>query len=244
MLILSVDTTATVCSAALRRDGKTLGECTVNSGNTHSVTLLPMIEQLLKFCNAALDDIDIYAASVGPGSFTGVRIGTAAVKGLAYKNNVPCVPVSSLEALAYNLVELDGIICPAMNARRDQVYTALFSSDGKNLTRMSEDMAVSAEELGKAISAFDKNVYFCGDGYDLVCGFGKLETPERLRLQSAASVAAVAENIWNKTEDKSIFTPDALLPVYLRKPQAERERDERLRAAALAAGASGTAGRR
>ena len=100
MLILSVDTTATVCSAALRRDGKTLGECTVNSGNTHSVTLLPMIEQLLKFCSAALDDIDVYAASVGPGSFTGVRIGTAAVKGLAYKNNVPCVPVSSLEALA------------------------------------------------------------------------------------------------------------------------------------------------
>ena len=85
MLILSVDTTATVCSAALRRDGKTLGECTVNSGNTHSVTLLPMIEQLLKFCSAALDDIDVYAASVGPGSFTGVRIGTAAVKGLAYK---------------------------------------------------------------------------------------------------------------------------------------------------------------
>ena len=228
MLILSVDTTAVVCSAALSRDGITLGECTVNSGNTHSVTLLPMTEQLLHFCDLSLDDIDAYAVSVGPGSFTGVRIGAAAVKGLAFAKNTPCIPVPSLEALAYNLEGQCGIICPAMNARRGQVYTAVFRSDGKNLKRMYPDSALEVPRLEKLLSEFDEDIYFCGDGYELVRGLSKNETPERLRLQSAASVGAVARRIWDETEDKSVFSPDALAPVYLRKPQAQREREERL----------------
>lgn len=228
MLILSVDTTAVVCSAALSRDGITLGECTVNSGNTHSVTLLPMTEQLLHFCDLSLDDIDAYAVSVGPGSFTGVRIGAAAVKGLAFAKNTPCIPVPSLEALAYNLAGQRGIICPAMNARRGQVYTAVFRSDGKNLKRLHPDSALEVSSLEKLLSEYDEDIYFCGDGYELVCGLSKNETPERLRLQSAASVAAVARKIWDETEDKNVFSPDALAPVYLRKPQAQREREERL----------------
>lgn len=228
MLILSVDTTAVVCSAALSRDGITLGECTVNSGNTHSVTLLPMTEQLLHFCDLSLDDIDAYAVSVGPGSFTGVRIGAAAVKGLAFAKNTPCIPVPSLEALAYNLAGQCGIICPAMNARRGQVYTAVFRSDGKNLKRLYPDSALEVPSLEKLLSEFDEDIYFCGDGYELVRGLSKNETPERLRLQSAASVGAVARKIWDETEDKSVFSPDALAPVYLRKPQAQREREERL----------------
>ena len=228
MLILSVDTTAVVCSAALSRDGITLGECTVNSGNTHSVTLLPMTEQLLHFCDLSLDDIDAYAVSVGPGSFTGVRIGAAAVKGLAFAKNTPCIPVPSLEALAYNLAGQCGIICPAMNARRGQVYTAVFRSDGKNLKRLYPDSALEVPRLEKLLSEFDEDIYFCGDGYELVRGLSKNETPEWLRLQSAASVGAVARRIWDETEDKSVFSPDALAPVYLRKPQAQREREERL----------------
>lgn len=228
MLILSVDTTAVVCSAALSRDGITLGECTVNSGNTHSVTLLPMTEQLLHFCDLSLDDIDAYAVSVGPGSFTGVRIGAAAVKGLAFAKNTPCIPVPSLEALAYNLAGQCGIICPAMNARRGQVYTAVFRSDGKNLKRLYPDSALEVPSLEKLLSEFDEDIYFCGDGYELVRGLSKNETPERLRLQSAASVGAVARRIWDETEDKSVFSPDSLAPVYLRKPQAQREREERL----------------
>ena len=228
MLILSVDTTAVVCSAALSRDGITLGECPVNSGTTHSVTLLPMTEQLLHFCDLSLDDIDAYAVSVGPGSFTGVRIGAAAVKGLAFAKNTPCIPVPSLEALAYNLAGQCGIICPAMNARRGQVYTAVFRSDGKNLKRLYPDSALEVPSLEKLLSEFDEDIYFCGDGYELVRGLSKNETPERLRLQSAASVGAVARRIWDETEDKSVFSPDALAPVYLRKPQAQREREERL----------------
>ena len=228
MLILSVDTTAVVCSAALSRDGITLGECTVNSGNTHSVTPLPMTEQLLHFCDLSLDDIDAYAVSVGPGSFTGVRIGAAAVKGLAFAKNTPCIPVPSLEALAYNLAGQCGIICPAMNARRGQVYTAVFRSDGKNLKRLYPDSALEVPHLEKLLSEFDEDIYFCGYGYELVRGLSKNETPERLRLQSAASVGAVARRIWDETEDKSVFSPDALAPVYLRKPQAQREREERL----------------
>lgn len=228
MLILSVDTTAVVCSAALSRDGITLGECTVNSGNTHSVTLLPMTEQLLHFCDLSLDDIDAYAVSVGPGSFTGVRIGAAAVKGLAFAKNTPCIPVPSLEALAYNLAGQCGIICPAMNARRGQVYTAVFRSDGKNLKCLHQDSALEVPSLEKLLSEFDEDIYFCGDGYELVRGLSKNETPERLRLQSAASVGAVARRIWDETEDKSVFSPDSLAPVYLRKPQAQREREERL----------------
>ena len=126
MLILAIDSTATVGSVALLRDSTILCEYTVNAGNTHSITLLPMIEHMLKVADIKLSDIDLFAASVGPGSFTGVRIGTATIKGLAHPLSKPCVGVSTLEALAYNLKGLGGIICPCMNARRSQVYTALF----------------------------------------------------------------------------------------------------------------------
>ena len=115
-----------------------------------------------------------------------------------------------------------------MNARRGQVYTAVFRSDGKNLKRLYPDSALEVPRLEKLLSEFDEDIYFCGDGYELVRGLSKNETPERLRLQSAASVAAVARKIWDETEDKSVFSPDALAPVYLRKPQAQREREERL----------------
>ena len=226
-IILAADSTATVATVALRKNGETLGEYSVNAGNTHSVTLLPMIEELLKSCNLTLDDIDIFAVSEGPGSFTGVRIGAAVIKGLAFKDEKPCVGVSTLEALAYNLRGIEGIICPCMNARREQVYTAIFRGDGKNIERVTDDMALSISELKEELSEYDENIFFCGDGYFLVENLTDTYTPEKLRWQSAASVAAVAERIYNEANDKT-FHPDALVPTYLRKPQAEREREEKL----------------
>ena len=230
MLILAVDTTATVGSVALVRDGKVLSEYTVNAGNTHSVTLLPMIENMLKITETDLSSVDLFATSVGPGSFTGVRIGCSALKGIAFSSDKPCIGVSTLEALAYNLRDHEGIICPCMNARRGQVYTALFESNAGGITRLTPDMAISIEELSSMLADFDGNVHFCGDGYFLVSHLSENKTSERLTLQSAVSVALVAEKLYESSEDKSVFTSSALNPTYLRKPQAEREREERLKA--------------
>ena len=230
MLILAIDSTATVASVALLRDGKVLSEYTVNAGNTHSVTILPMIEHMLTVTQTKLSDIELFAASVGPGSFTGVRIGCATIKGLAHGKDIPCVGVSTLEALAHNLRGCDGIICPCMNARRGQVYTAIFEDTPEGIRRLTEDMAISIDELSHMLSDFEGSVHFCGDGYFLVSHLSENKTPERLTLQSAANVAIVAEKIYGDAPDKSAFTPAALNPTYLRKPQAEREREERLRA--------------
>ena len=129
MKILALDSSATVATVALCEDQRLLAEYTVNNGNTHSETLLPMVESLLANFSMTAKDVDIFAASIGPGSFTGVRIGAATLKGLAFASNKACVGVSTLEARAYNLVSHKGLICPVMNARRSQVYTALFRSD-------------------------------------------------------------------------------------------------------------------
>ena len=134
MKILSVDSSAQIATVALLEDGALLAEYSLNNGNTHSETLLPMVETILRDYRVSVSDIDLFACSSGPGSFTGVRIGAATVKGLAFAQNKPCIGVSTLEAIAENLSVCRGLICPVMNARRSQVYTALFRSDGKTLT--------------------------------------------------------------------------------------------------------------
>ena len=228
MIILSLDTSATVASAALCDGERLLAEYTLNNGNTHSETLLPMVESLLTHFGITTDDIDIFASSTGPGSFTGVRIGVATLKGLAFGKNKPCVSVSTLEAIAENLCVHKGLICPVMNARRSQVYTALFRSDGEKLTRLMPDSAISIAELDEALSKYGEPIAFCGDGYDItLAALEKTQSypvPERLRHQSAYSVAQVAlRNYLAKN-----YTDDAKLTVtYLRPSQAERERMER-----------------
>ena len=231
MKILATDTSATTASVAICEDGKLLAEYTVNNGNTHSETLLPMVESALGALSLTCADIDLFACSAGPGSFTGVRIGAATVKGLAFATNKPCVAVSTLEALAYNLVGYRGLICPVMNARRSQVYTALFESDGVSITRLSEDEAISIAELDEKLAALGKPVRFCGDGYDVTLAAIKstevIATPERARYQSAHSVAVVAKRIFDAGES---VTDKELVATYLRPCQAERERLERLAA--------------
>ena len=136
MITLALESAAAVASVALTEDGRTLAELTLDNGNTHSETLLPMADMLFRLTGRTLADVDLFAVSVGPGSFTGIRIGAATVKGLAFGSGKCCLGVSSLEALAYGLRGQDGLICPVLNARRRQVYTALFRSDGGRITTM------------------------------------------------------------------------------------------------------------
>ena len=234
MKILSIDSSAVAASVAICEDTTLLAEYTLNNGNTHSETILPMVESALSMLGLSVSDIDLFAVSNGPGSFTGVRIGTATVKGLAFGSSRPCVGVSTLEALAYNLVGYKGAICPVMNARRSQVYTALFESDGERLTRVIEDTPMSISELDGVLSELGEAVRFCGDGYDVTvpnlksCKF--ISVPERERVQSAYSVAVVALEKYKSGE----YTNDKdLVSTYLRPSQAERERNERLMSESL-----------
>ena len=228
MKILSVDSSATVASVALCENGRLLAEYTLNNKNTHSETLLPMIESLLSFFSMEIGDVDLFAVSTGPGSFTGVRIGTATVKGLAFASDKPCVGVSTIEAIAYNLRFHKGIVCPVMNARRSQVYTAIFRSDGEKLERLTDDLAISIAELDGMLAEYNEETVLSGDGYD-ICEKGFVTTtvrpvPERLRHQSAFSVAEAALAAYESGK----YCSDAELGVeYLRPSQAERERAER-----------------
>lgn len=227
MKILALDSTAIVASVALCEDEKLLAEYTIRNGNTHSETLLPMVESILKFFELTPNDIDLFAASAGPGSFTGVRIGAATVKGLAFDTQKPCIGVSTLDALAYNLNHLNGLICPVMNARRKQVYTALFRMENGAAQRLLPDSAIAISELDEILRSYSEPVYLCGDGYDITTELlthKTLPTPERLRHQSAFSVAQVAY----KAYLDGVHTTDIeMSPTYLRLSQAERERAER-----------------
>ncbi len=232
MITLAFDSTAAVASVAVIRDGRVLGECTINNGLTQSELLLPMAENLLETLAISFSDIELYAVAAGPGSFTGVRIGVSLIKGLAFGNNTPCVEVSTLEALAQNLLPLEAVLCPAMDARRSQVYNAIFECDGKEVKRATPDRAISLEELAEELRLYKgKKIYVSGDGYTVVhralaaAGIDLAETPRAMISASAASVGLVAEKKYARGE----FVSDTeLSPIYLRLPQAERERLERL----------------
>ena len=227
MILLALESTARVASAALCEDGALLGEYTINNGNTHSETLLPMVESLLKFLKLSVSDVDLFACSVGPGSFTGIRIGVATLKGLAFASEKPCVGVSTLEAMAYNLSVPNGLICPVMNARRKQVYTALFREKDGNLERLMPDSAISIAELDKLLDDYNEPVYLVGDGYDITLqnlSHPVGDTPQRLRYQSAASVAKAA---WLAYRSGAYSSDGEISPIYLRPCQAERERLEK-----------------
>ena len=223
MKILAVDSSAKSASVAVAEDGRLISECFVNNALTHSRTLMPMVENSLSQADMTLKDIDAICVNVGPGSFTGVRIGVAAVKGLAMCDNSPCSGVSTLECIAYNFADEDCIVCAAMDARCNQVYTALFRCDGTNVSRICEDKAVSVDELGEELLNYSERIYLAGDGAEICMkAFGDKVLNARLsgenrRYQRAFGAALAAQN-------KNEFFDSALLaPVYLRLPQAERE---------------------
>lgn len=223
MKILALDSSAVVSSVALCEDTALLAEFTINNGNTHSETLLPMVESMLKLYGTDIGSVDLFAVSSGPGSFTGVRIGAATLKGLAFGTQKPCVGVSTLEAIAENAAACQGLICPVMNARRSQVYTALFRSDGNRLERLLPDKPLSIAELDDLLVAYGEPIHFCGDGYAITLESLQktvaLPLPDRLRHQSAYSVAQVAYRAYSAGK----ATDDLSLAVtYLRPSQAER----------------------
>ena len=225
MRILAVDTSAVCASVGVTEDGKILSESSINTGLTHSRTLMPMIDSTLRNGEIDLDSIDYFACSVGPGSFTGIRIGVAAIKGLADGLKKRCIPVSTLEALAYNL---QGRCCTAvsvMDARCNQVYCGIFLVDGEEITRLTEDMALKIDELKKMLPDYE-NVVFVGDGARLCHSkLGYEIAPAGQLYQRGSSVAFAAEKSFS--EEKTV-TAAELMPAYLRLPQAERELKARL----------------
>lgn len=238
MKILAIDSSALCGSVAVCDGEKLLGEAFINTTNTHSETLLPMVESVLGSTGLMADDIDMFACTTGPGSFTGIRIGVSLIKGLAFGKNKPCVGVSTLEATAYSLLPLKGIITAVSDARRCGLYNAVFESDGKILKRLTSDRVTLIPEIVSETIGIAKekrcDLYFAGDGYSRIYSDAQKhsarvkETPELLKFQSAYSVARVAEMIYKNSENKDVFTDTALAAKYLRAAQAERERLERL----------------
>lgn len=227
MRILAFETSAKAAGVALLHDGRLIGEYTQNSGQTHSRTLMKMAEDLLRNCDLTVQAVDAVACAAGPGSFTGIRIGVAAAKGFAWGRELPCYGVSTLEAMARGVAVADGVICAAMDARRSQVYTALFQVERGTMTRLLPDSAISVEALGKELENLQPPIFFVGDGAELcynILGFSgsnRILLPEHLRMQRAAGVALLA---WEQALRGEAPSGRALTPNYLRLSQAERER--------------------
>jgi len=221
MITLGVDTSAVTVSVALGEDGALLGEIYAHAKQQHSTVLLPMIDTLLRHCGLAIGDVDRFAVTCGPGSFTGVRIGVAAVKGLAQANHKPCAGTSTLAAMAAQAAFPDGILCCAMDARRGQVYAALFEAKQGVLKRLSEDEALPLAELERHLQNQDMPVTFLGDGAALCFEAmrkrpGWRLAPEQWRFQRAwGAVLAAREEDYRPAGD--------LRALYLRPSQAERE---------------------
>ncbi len=231
MRILAFETSAKAASVAILEEDKLLGESYLNCGQTHSRTLMKLAEELLSVCELTAEDITAVACAAGPGSFTGVRIGTAAAKGFAWGRELPCVGVSTLEAMAQQARLFEGIVCCAMDARRAQVYNAIFSCEGGILTRLTEDRAISLEELTESLKNEKKPKIMVGDGAQLCYNTigktvsGCILAPEHIVMQRASGVALAARRLLLTGAD---FDGAALVPNYLRLSQAERERNERL----------------
>jgi len=230
--VLAVDTSSTVAAVAIIEDEVLLGEYSVNNKKTHSQKLMPMIKELMDSLGITPGDIDIYAASVGPGSFTGLRIGVTSVKAIAYALNKPVISVPTLDSLAYNALGSNGIICPIMDARNNQVYTSLYRSGDDEINRESEYMALHIDELihmieNKFIADKGENVVFVGDGVErhrqyLLDNMGDRcrFAPHNLILNRASSVAQLALAAAKAGKFES---PIDMVPFYLRKSQAEQE---------------------
>lgn len=230
MNILAVDTSANVAAAALVSGGKLLAESMLNNKTTHSEKLMPMIDFVLKNSGMDITDIDLFAVANGPGSFTGLRIGVSTVKGLAHAVNKPIVGISTLAGLAYNLFETDGLISPIMDARRFQVYNAVYKWEKGVFREIAPPRAIALDDCIKEFEN-EKKVYFLGDGVPVhkeaikeKMGDRAVFVPENNLNQRASSLAVLAEKKAALSEKDDY---NSLMPFYLRKPQAEREYEEK-----------------
>ncbi|HEY5562934.1 MAG TPA: tRNA (adenosine(37)-N6)-threonylcarbamoyltransferase complex dimerization subunit type 1 TsaB [Clostridiaceae bacterium] len=226
MKILALDTATEIASCAIIQEDKILGEINISFKNQHSVVLLPLINYLLESLNLTINDMDGYVVAMGPGSFTGLRIGVACVKGLSQGTNKPFTAISTLDSLAYNLAFNDGIICPILDALRDNVYTALYRFEDNKLNRLTDYMVLSIEELGVLLNKEDSVVHFIGDGsikyknalLDLPLKFSI--APPSLNVVRASSLGELGLLNLKVGKCEDLFT---FAPIYLRKSSAERE---------------------
>ncbi|MCF0133691.1 MAG: tRNA (adenosine(37)-N6)-threonylcarbamoyltransferase complex dimerization subunit type 1 TsaB, partial [Blautia sp.] len=233
MKILALDSSGIVASAALLENDDLLAEYTVNYKKTHSQTLLPMVDELAKMTELDMDSIDAIAVAAGPGSFTGLRIGSATAKGLGLALNRPVVSVPTLEALAYNLFDVRGIVCPIMDARRRQTYTGIYRYEEHRLITVEDQMAVSVETLLEKLNSIGEPVTFLGDGVPVFEQIIREKltvpyafAPAHMNKQKASAVGALGMLYYNegKYESAADHRPD-----YLRASQAEREREEKVK---------------
>lgn len=233
MKVLGVDSSSATASVALVEDDKVISEFFMNAGLTHSQTLAPMIDCVLKNSNTNAAEIDLYAITNGPGSFTGLRIAASTVKAMALALNKPCVGISSLEALAYNSLRDDELVCACMDARREQVYTALFRRQNKKIIRITQDEADTIENLIQTLEKYDEKIEFVGDGaescYNKVCSF---EHKGDYSLAAVSDRYISARNIAYLAQKEYMANnycgANDLGLNYLRVPQAERQLKERL----------------
>ena len=230
MNLLAFESSAKAASAALLSDGCLLAEYTQNSGQTHSRTLMELAKNMITGCDLTPQDIDAVAVAAGPGSFTGVRIGMACAKGFAWGHQLPLYGVSTLEAMVRGAACADGCYCACMDARRAQVYNAVFSVEDGKLLRLSEDRAISIEELGAELKNLEKAIFLVGDGAELCYNTLRVSIPalcllpEHLRGQHASGTALAAQAKIDAGEPGSGLE---LIPSYLRLSQAERTRIEK-----------------
>lgn len=230
MKILGIDSSAKSASVAVIENGKVISNFYINTGLTHSQTLMPMLENVLNCANVAADEIDLIAVNKGPGSFTGIRIGVAAAKGLADTKGIMTCGISTLESMAYNLVGSDCTVAAVMDARCSQVYTALFKVSDGQIERLTDDSAMAISELSELLSTYD-DVVLVGDGADLCYKTMSVVLPkikisaESQKYQNAVGVCLAAEN----KSDEDYTEGKNLVPEYLRLPQAERELKNKLK---------------
>ena len=227
MKILALETSAKSVSVAVVENGAVLASAYQNMGLTHSVTLMPLLDSMLKNAGLTAKDMSLIAVAAGPGSFTGLRIGVSAAKGLAWAKELPCCGVSTLAAMARTAADFQGLIIGAMDARRQQIYHALFRGESGRVTRVTEDCAISLEELAAQLRDMPEDKLVVGDGAALCAGYlNDAGIPCRMaeeshRMQSAVGAALCAEEMAARGET---VTAQGLEPVYLRLSQAERER--------------------
>lgn len=232
MKILGIDSSGIVASAAVADEKNIIAEFTVNNRQTHSQTLLPMIDKVMKMAEIEPDELDVISVASGPGSFTGLRIGSATAKGIGLALNKPIVSVPTLEGLAYRMAFFDGIICPIMDARRNQVYTAAYFMEDRHLKVVIEQKAADIHEIIKQLNDIGRKTIFLGDGVhvyndviDAECHIEYLFAPAHMSMQSAASTAVLGMLYFKEGRFESAGEHR---PFYLRQSQAERERQERL----------------
>ena len=231
MKILAIDCSAKAVSVALSQDNKLIAESFLNIKLTHSETLMPMVNQVLDNAKLTLNDIDAFAVTAGPGSFTGVRIGISAIKGMAFGDQKPVYPFSTLMAMPLVLNNgFNGVVCGLMDARRNQFYNALFKMENGEIIRLTDDRLITADDLISELKEFNCPILLMGDGAELFYTLSGEDSaftlaPESVRLQRASGIAVAAASGKNSPD---AVTPNELQTVYLRKSQAEREREEKL----------------